>query len=369
MVSAQRRSVHPNVPGLPWWGAVMIALTATAIGFAFDAGGGKELTHVFAALYAIGCIAAVLAVRQSAIFTAVVQPPMILFVAVPGAYFLLHDGKINGLKDVVINCAYPLVERFPLMLFTSGIVLLIGLARWFLGGRSADAQPAATAVSDTAAGLVAKITGLFNRSHDDEDGEDEEPAPRRRHAVNRSKSARSGRPATARRSEPTRRRRPRPSAEDDDEVKPERPRRPRPPADDDEPLERPRRSRPSASRRSDEPIDLPRRRSSRSSRNPYERREPYERRAPHERRSRYDSYDPFEAYEAPSRRRPGTNGAASSNGLNGTNGSNGTNGNGTHHPISRVRYRGSTNETEAYDEGPVRRRARPVQAETWEYDI
>jgi high-affinity Fe2+/Pb2+ permease len=37
--------VHPNVPGVPWWGAVMIAVTATAIGFAFDAGGGKELTQ------------------------------------------------------------------------------------------------------------------------------------------------------------------------------------------------------------------------------------------------------------------------------------------------------------------------------------
>src|ERR1700758_4930586 len=107
-VNATRRSVHPNVPGAPWWGAVMIAVTAAAIGFAFDAGAGRDLTHVFAALYMSGCIAAVLLVRRSGIFTAVVQPPMILFVSVPGAYFLFHGAKVTGVKDVVINCAYPL---------------------------------------------------------------------------------------------------------------------------------------------------------------------------------------------------------------------------------------------------------------------
>jgi hypothetical protein len=47
---------------------------------------------VSAGLYVIGCVAAVLMVRQSAIFTTIVQPPMILFVSVPGAYYLFHDG-------------------------------------------------------------------------------------------------------------------------------------------------------------------------------------------------------------------------------------------------------------------------------------
>ena len=78
-------------------------------------------------------MAAVLAVRQSGIFTAVIQPPLILFCAVPGAYFLFHGAKFTGFKDLVINCGYPLIERFPLMLFTSAGVLLIGLVRWYLG--------------------------------------------------------------------------------------------------------------------------------------------------------------------------------------------------------------------------------------------
>ena len=118
---------------MPWWTALLIAVTGTAIGYGIDAG-HKELTHVFAGLYIAGCVVAVLAVRQSGVFTAVIQPPLILFCAVPGAYWLFHGGKVGNVKDLLINCGYPLIERFPLMLGTAGGVLLIGLVRWYFGG-------------------------------------------------------------------------------------------------------------------------------------------------------------------------------------------------------------------------------------------
>ena len=51
----------------------------------------------------------------------------------PGAYFLFHGSKITGIKDILINCGYPLIERFPLMFFTSAAVLVIGMVRWYLG--------------------------------------------------------------------------------------------------------------------------------------------------------------------------------------------------------------------------------------------
>ena len=118
-------------------------MIASLVGFAFDAGsGGGQLTGVFTALYVIGCLLAVLAVQQSGLFTAVIQPPLVLFVTVPGAYFLMHSGEIQGVKDLLINCGYPLIERFPLMFFTSAAVLLIGVARWYFG-RSARATAAA----------------------------------------------------------------------------------------------------------------------------------------------------------------------------------------------------------------------------------
>src|ERR1700731_3929268 len=131
-VTADHRSIIPSIPGAPWWAAVLVAVTGTAAGFAFDAGSGKELTTVFSALYVAGCLAAVLAVRQSAVFTAVIQPPLILFCAVPGAYWLFHGATFTGLKDLLINSGYPLIERFPLMLFTSAGVLVIGIIRWLL---------------------------------------------------------------------------------------------------------------------------------------------------------------------------------------------------------------------------------------------
>ena len=169
----------------------MVAVTGVAIGFAFDAGSGKELTSVFSGLYVVGCLAAVLAVRQSGIFTAVIQPPLILFGAVPGAYFLFHGAKFTGVKDLLINCGYPLIERFPLMLFTSAGVLALGLIRWYLGRfqtAAAEATDAADAASeDGRLGLVARLTAMFNREPADETVD--KPArsrSRRTHAVERS---------------------------------------------------------------------------------------------------------------------------------------------------------------------------------------
>ncbi len=154
---------------MPWWGAILIAAAATLLGIAIDAGSGhRELTFLFAAFYVIGCVAAVLAVRQSGIFTAVVQPPLILFIAVPTAYFLFHRAEIAGIKDVLINCGYPLIERFLLMFTTSVVVLLIGMARWYFGAanRAGKATPkdAGTAVgAGLVAGLGAKVAALLNR--------------------------------------------------------------------------------------------------------------------------------------------------------------------------------------------------------------
>lgn len=105
-----------------------------AVGFAYDAGSGtKQLTSVFSGTYVVGCILAVLAVRQAGLFTAVIQPPLLLFGAVPMAYFVFTGSQLSNLKDTLINCAYPLIERFPLMFFTSAVVLLIGMARWYIG--------------------------------------------------------------------------------------------------------------------------------------------------------------------------------------------------------------------------------------------
>ncbi len=340
-VAADHRSIHPNIPGVPWWAAVVIATTATAVGFAFDASSGhKELTNVFAALYVVGCAVAVLAVRQSGVFTAVIQPPLILFCAVPGAYWQFHSSKIGGVKDILINCGYPLIERFPLMLFTAAGVLLVGMIRWYLAMAAHTGATATTNTDTTDAPkgrIGAKLAALRNR--DAGAGEAAPKAPRRAHAVGRdpkaAKPARSARPT--KRPAPTRARQARPPLDDEPESS----------------VQRARRQAARSARDGDPGTEPPRRRP--RPRDPDLRGQPPReiRRDPHlrsgrptTRSSRFDPYEPIDPYDLPSpRRRPAPEGVTGSNG--------------THHPISRVRYRESG-----------RSRGSPNSAaESWEYDI
>lgn len=352
-VAADHRSAHPNVAGIPWWGAVLTAVFAAAIGFAFDAGsGGGHLTAVFASLYVIGCLVAVLAVQQSGLFTAVIQPPLVLFVTVPGAYFLMHSSEIQGLKDILINCGYPLIERFPLMFFTSAAVLLIGLARWYFGkaARTAPAKEPERAPKDAGPGLSAKLSAFSGLLGGKTDESDEDPKERR--AADRRR-ARQSKPtaAKARGERPAKRTPPRsrhPRAAETEIIEPvidDRPRRRRERLSEPPPSEPRRRPRPPSSR---EPRERESREREPREREPRERRARYERddryeRAQRERpvrRSRYDEYDSYDPY-----------GSSTS-----------------HHPVSRVRYRGEDSE-ERGEYRPRRRASRDAEADRWEYDI
>jgi hypothetical protein len=389
-VEAAHRSIHPNISGVPWWAALLIAITGTAIGYALDAGSGhKELTHVFAGLYVAGCVAAVLAVRQEGLFTAIIQPPLILFCAVPGAYWLFHGCKVGHLKDLLINCGYPLIERFPLMLGTAGSVLLIGLVRWYSGMSHRTSMAASTTddiatTADTDAKsfisvIAAKLNSLLRVDSEQDDADEALSAHSRRTRANTrktapktSRAARSSRSATR----PTRTRsRHAPPPLEDNEPAVERPRRRRqaPPRDFD-PADPPRRSRRRPRPQGDPDLgDQPPRE---SRRDPRTRRNPYERPAPRSSRfddydvyepprtpehfNRYEPYEPYEpSYEPPRRRRTapgGPNGA-----------------NSTHHPISRVRYREEAPldepRAEPRSERPSRSRAPRPPAESWEYDV
>ena len=358
---------------------MLIATTATAIGYAIDAGlGHKDLTDVFAVLYIAGCVVAVLAVRQSGVFTAVIQPPLLLFCAVPGAYWLFHGGKVANLKDLLINCGYPLIERFPLMLGTAGGVLLIGLIRWYFGlahrpSNSADDAADTTDTTDTAGSKslisaitakLASIRGILGRDGDDEDlsadARRARAVDRRRKTSRTARGSRSGQRAARTPSRHSRapleqgyetpidrrrhgsRRGSTPDRDFEPDDPPRRPRRrPRPPGDHDPHAQPPREMR----------------------RDSYERRSAYER--PGGRGNGFDPYaDRFSPYESYEQYEPPRRHAAST----------GPNGAGqTHHPISQVRYRGSAPRDELQEEPrgrsrtPGRSRGRPP-AESWEYD-
>jgi hypothetical protein len=340
---------------VPWWGAVIIAVVGTCIGFAYDAGSGTQsLGGVFAAMYFLGCVAAVLAVRQDGIFTAVVQPPLILFVAVPTTYYLFNHANIDGIKDILINCGYPLIERFLLMFTTAVVVLLIGMARWYFGAAQKPATETASATSTASvaavgAGLLgvlgavkAKLTAFAESRATDPES--------RKHAIDRDSVT-----------EPTRRRRTR-AARPAQRPAASRSRHVRPPAADGAEPVRPSRRRPTHAREFDDLDEAPpRRRAPRDPnrrtpppeyrreprqprpprpRPPYEPYEPREPRDPFDRyerpRPRPDRYAPLdEPYPAdpyePRRRRPPAGGSGS-----------------THIPYSNVRYRGSADDGDAH---------------------
>jgi hypothetical protein len=330
---------------------VVLAVTLTAVGFAYDAGSGdKQLSMVFATTYVLGCIFAVLAVRQAGIFTAVIQPPLILFAAVPTAYFLFHGAQLGGVKDLAINLGYPLIERFPLMFFTSAVVLLIGMGRWYYGmsSRRGTARATATDAKEKAGGRVSsvtsKVSSLFTGEPADEAAEDTDTteSPRRKHTIERpTRAARSAKPAsgtarspkTAKRATPSRSRHARPPETEIIEPVAERPRRSRTPRQREQPPV---------------PPAEPRRRPRTSSREPRKAVPPTERRAGYERperRRRYDDYPPREPHVS--------------------------NGNGTHHPVSRVRYRGDADDSDKRAEYRSRPRSSRSdwEADSWEYDI
>jgi hypothetical protein len=126
------RSILPSVPGVHAGIAVLIATVCTFLGVAVDATRGADLTRLFSVAYVRGCVLAVLLVRQRGLFTAAVQPPLLLFVAVPVAYQYMTKGGGSGLKDLMINDALPLVNRFPLMATATAAVLLIAGLRMLL---------------------------------------------------------------------------------------------------------------------------------------------------------------------------------------------------------------------------------------------
>lgn len=122
------QSALPSLAGVPGWAAVAIAACAAFLGVLVDGLiTGSELTLRFSVIYVLGCTVAALLVRHRSLFTAVVQPPIILFIAVPSAYIALNGGSLS-LKGMLLN-VIPLVNRFPLMLFATTVVMMIGAVR------------------------------------------------------------------------------------------------------------------------------------------------------------------------------------------------------------------------------------------------
>ncbi len=126
---AGERSLLPSVLGIPPVAAVGLAFGLTALGVFVDLQRIGTVGAVFQALYSTGCVLAVTWVRRRNLFAPLVQPPLLLAVAVP-AVALLGDGSSAGdAGQTLLVVAAPLVNSFPTMAATTAVVLALGVFR------------------------------------------------------------------------------------------------------------------------------------------------------------------------------------------------------------------------------------------------
>jgi hypothetical protein len=130
----------PSVLGIPPLAALGLAFGFTALGVFVDLQRIGTVGTVFRALYFCGCVLAVTWVRRRNLFGPVVAPPLLLAVAVP-AIVLMGDGASG--TDTLLTVAAPLVNSFPTMAVTTGVVLALGLGRLIVQREPAAARGAA----------------------------------------------------------------------------------------------------------------------------------------------------------------------------------------------------------------------------------
>ena len=117
-------SVLSTVRGVPWWGAVLIAVVFAAVGAAVDALAVGKLGWGYRVAFPLGIAMAALAVRRGSIFTAMVQAPLVMAVTAVAALRILTSERIA-------TTAIALVDLFPLMVIGTAVGLLLGLIRIF----------------------------------------------------------------------------------------------------------------------------------------------------------------------------------------------------------------------------------------------
>ncbi|ADG79700.1 hypothetical protein TPAU25S_00542 [Tsukamurella paurometabola] len=158
-----------TVPGLPWWGAILTLLAFTAIGpLVSDRFAGSN-AGVLA--IAVGAVLAVLAVRNRSLFTAMVQPPLVMATAIP-AYRWYAMPEPRSTSKILTEVMFPLVSLFPWMFWITVVVLAVGAARLVLYRRlTAAARSAQRGASTGAARSTTKTNAKTKATAKDAAGD------------------------------------------------------------------------------------------------------------------------------------------------------------------------------------------------------
>jgi hypothetical protein len=130
------RSIIPSVLGVPPLAAVGLAAVLTAVGVLVDLTRSGTLGTIFTVCFVVGCVLAVAWVRRSGLFGPMVQPPLLMAVAVPVVVLVAGTPKPGaGIAERLLVIGAPLVNSFPTMAWVTGIVVAIGVVRLLLQRR------------------------------------------------------------------------------------------------------------------------------------------------------------------------------------------------------------------------------------------
>ena len=120
-------SVVSSVRGWPSWAVIILALGCTLAGAAIDGLTVGVLSWGLRIGFYLGVLSAALLVRRASIFTAMVQPPLVLVVGIVTGVLLF--GPATGLRGNVISIASTVINTFPTMAIGTAVAVLIGLIR------------------------------------------------------------------------------------------------------------------------------------------------------------------------------------------------------------------------------------------------
>lgn len=96
----------------------------------------NRLGVVFQICYFLGCLLAVVAVQRKGLFAPMVQPPLILAVAVPGVVLAVGPAPAgDGMIATALTIGTPLINGFPTMAITTGITIAVGIFRLIIQRR------------------------------------------------------------------------------------------------------------------------------------------------------------------------------------------------------------------------------------------
>lgn len=124
------RALLPRVLGVPPVAAVGIGVVFTAIGVLVDLTRTGNLGTVFTICHITGCVLAVAWVRRTGLFGPMVQPPLLVAATVPVVVLMSGSPRPGqGVAEQLLVIGAPLVNAFPVMAWTTGTVLVLGLLR------------------------------------------------------------------------------------------------------------------------------------------------------------------------------------------------------------------------------------------------